>query len=234
MLMMLFLLFSLNGSLSLFSSNEIDTKDAVAIHDKNIVYNKYLATEKIKEKAETAYLEWDSIPILSPIMVRNINYISSDYGHRIHPVYLRPMMHHGIDFSARLGTTVYSTAKGIVTKVKILRQGYGHEIIIAHSNGYSTRYAHLDEIFVEEGQHVNAYTYIGTVGNTGLSTGPHLHYEILWHNRPIDPMYFTYGNGNKRTQDNYFNSLIALEKNTTLGMYQYATNIQVISSTKIN
>ncbi len=240
MLTMLFLLFCLNGAMSLVNSGEIDTLDMLTTYNKEQVYNKFLVN-KVEARDSAAYHHWDSIPVLSPIKIRNVRYISSDYGYRLHPILLKMGMHRGIDFSAKQGTTVYSTAEGIVTKIKYSKRGYGNKILITHSNGYSTRYAHLDNIFVKEGQRVYTQSYIGTVGNTGLSTGNHLHYEILHNNRSIDPMFFTYDSHRNRSRSKYFNALIALEsqqtvdKNLTLGMYhKFAANEQVISSSKIN
>jgi len=236
MLTMLFLLFCLNGAMSLVNSNENNHENVLTTYDKTFLYNKYLVS-KTEKLENAAYHHWDSIPIHSPIKIRNVRYISSDYGYRRHPILHTWCMHRGIDFSAKQGTTVYSTGIGVVTKVKHSTHGYGNEIIITHSDGYSTRYAHLDDIFVEEGQRVYSHSYIGTVGNTGLSTGTHLHYEILHNKKSIDPMFFTYNSGKDRSESEYFNTLIALEsqqivdKNLTLGMYyKFAADIQVISS----
>lgn len=239
MLTMLFLLFCLNTSLLI--SNEVDVETYIDRSNKYEVYNEHLIYKEggVRE----AYPNWEGIPIFSPLKVRNIKYVSSDYGYRRHPILLRWGMHHGIDFAAKKGTTVYSTADGVVTDVTYSRRGYGNEITIRHRNGYSTRYAHLDEIFVEEGQYITDGSYIGTVGSTGLSTGPHLHYEILLNNRSIDPMYFTYGTEDRgRSKNNYFKSLIALEgqqaadKKITSGVkpIRYAHHVQVVTSSKIN
>ena len=237
MLTMLFLLFCLNGVASLVNSEEtIDSTDKLIAYNREQIYNKYLIN-KIEEKVSEAYHHWDSIPVLSPIKIRNIKYMSSDYGYRRHPILHKTLMHCGLDFSAKPGTTVYSTAKGVVTKVKRSWHGYGNEIIITHGSGYSTRYAHLGDIYVEEGQRINTNTYIGTVGNTGMSTGPHLHYEILHNKRSIDPMFFTYDSHKNRSISKYFETLIALEgqqevdKNLTLGMYhKFSIKEQVLSS----
>ena len=241
MLTMLFLLFCLNGAMSLVNSGEIDnTETTLAKYNRELVYNKVLVN-KVEKIDTVAYHNWDSIPVLTPIKIRNIKYISSDYGWRRHPILHKWGMHKGIAFAAKKGTTVYSTANGTITKVKYSKRGYGNEVIITHSNGYSTRYAHLDDIFVKEGQRVSTQSYIATVGTTGLSTGDHLHYEILYNKRSIDPMYFTYKSGKNRSRSNYFNTLIALEsqqtvdKNLTLGMYnKFAATEQVFSSSKIN
>lgn len=236
MLTMLFLLFCLNGAMQLVNSGSVDTLDMLATYNRELVYNKYLVN-KIEKRDSVAYHYWDSIPVLSPIKIRNIRYISSDYGYRRHPILHKMHIHRGIDFSAKQGTIVYSTAVGVVTKVKHFKQGYGNEVIITHGNGYSTRYAHLNQIYVEKGQRVYTHSYIGTVGTTGLSTGNHLHYEIRHNKRAIDPMFFTYDSGKDRSRSKYFETLIALEgqqevdKNLTLGMYhKFSTKEQVLSS----
>ena len=236
MLTMLFLLFCLNGAMSLVNSGEIETEGVLTNYNRELVYNKHLVN-KVEKRDSVAYHHWDSIPVLSPIKIRNVRYISSDYGYRHHPILLKTHMHRGIDFSAKPGTTVYSTAIGVVTKVKHSRRGYGNEVIITHGSGYSTRYAHLDQIYVKEGQRVYTHSYIGTVGNTGLSTGNHLHYAIRHNKRAIDPMFFTYDSRRERTQSKYFETLIALEgqqkvdKNLTLGMYhKFSIKEQVLSS----
>ena len=211
MLTMLFLLFALSGFGSLVDSNETDTSNMLADYNKSLMYNDLLVN-KIKEgKEKVAYQYWEDIPVTSPVYVRDIKNITSDYGYRIHPIYNMWLMHKGIDFSAILGTKVFSTANGTVTKTKESKRGYGNEVFITHDYGYSTRYAHLEDIYVNEGDYVQVHTCIGTIGNTGLSTGPHLHYELLKDNKSTDPMYFTYNNKTERSIGKYFTTLIALE-----------------------
>jgi len=211
MLTMLFLLFSLGTSMSVLNSTGYDDTEMMATSRRVNIYNNLLVN-KIEGKEEVAYRYWDSIPVISPINVRDIKNITSDYGYRTHPIFRTWSKHDGIDFSAKIGTEVLSTANGVVTKVKYSKRGYGNEVIVSHGQDYSTRYAHLDSIHVNEGDRIVVKTSIGTVGSTGLSTGPHLHYEVLKANIPIDPLYFTYKDKSDRTIGKYFSTLIALEK----------------------
>ena len=114
--------------------------------------------------------------LLSPLSYRRI---SSGFTHkRFHPILKRNIPHLGIDFAAPTGTKVWATARGTVTHAS-RKGGYGKLVEIEHPNGYRTRYAHLNQISVSRGQHVNKYDTIGRVGATGRATGPHLHYELL-------------------------------------------------------
>ena len=130
------------------------------------------------------------IPAIQPISVKDLLFISSYFGIRTDPFTFLARRHEGIDLVAEIGTKVYATGDGIVTLSKSSRKGYGNEVIIDHSFGYSTRYGHLNEIFVMEGQQVKRGQVIATVGNTGRSTGPHLHYEVRINNHPVNPMYY--------------------------------------------
>lgn len=127
------------------------------------------------------------IPIRSPLPIKSNYYISSDFGMRLHPILKRRLMHKGIDFAVSKDTPVESTANGVVVKTKHSFFGHGNRVLIKHSNGYSTLYSHLSEILVHPGDTVSARDTIGLSGNTGLSTGPHLHYEIKKDNKSIDP-----------------------------------------------
>jgi len=109
---------------------------------------------------------------------------------RIHPIHRIWKLHEGMDFTARTGTKIHSTGDGVVEKVKSSRRGYGNQIIINHGFGYKTRYAHLSKHLVKVGQKVKRGQVIGLVGTTGQSTGPHLHYEVIKNNKPIDPINF--------------------------------------------
>lgn len=126
-------------------------------------------------------------PIYSPISPHEINRISSEYGYRVHPIFKVKCFHSGVDYSAELNTPVRATANGIVKTAKRTR-GYGKQILINHSNGYSTRYAHLNDIYVNPGDTICVGDTIGCVGNTGFSTGPHLHYEIRINENTINPL----------------------------------------------
>ncbi len=113
--------------------------------------------------------------------------ITSSFGLRIHPIHKVKKMHLGCDMKAPMGTPVLAAGAGQVEKVMIHKRGYGKHIIIAHDSIYTSMYAHLSEILVEEGQMVEAGDIIGKVGSSGTSYGPHLHYEILKCGKRVDP-----------------------------------------------
>jgi len=131
-----------------------------------------------------------SIPSIQPVSVKDLTFISSYFGVRTDPFFNYKKPHYGLDFVAPRGTKIYVTGDGIVTLSKYSRTGYGNEIIIDHLFGYNSRYAHLNKIFVKEGDKVKRGQLIGLLGNTGRSTGPHLHYEIRYNNQPINPIYY--------------------------------------------
>jgi murein DD-endopeptidase MepM/ murein hydrolase activator NlpD len=112
--------------------------------------------------------------------------ISSFFGYRKDPFHKRKALHTGIDFSAGTGTSVITTADGVV-KSAGWRKGYGKCIIVQHKSGYKTLYGHLSKIKVIKGQKVKSGDLIGKVGSTGRSTGPHLHYEVYKDGKRINP-----------------------------------------------
>lgn len=130
------------------------------------------------------------IPAIMPVKNVDIYRISSHFGHRTDPFYKVQKMHSGIDFSAPLGTHVYCTGDGVVEKVVKGNSGYGNNIIVNHGYGYKTRYAHLHKTHVKVGQKVKRGEYIAEVGNSGKSTAPHLHYEVIKNNKAINPINF--------------------------------------------
>ncbi len=120
----------------------------------------------------------------SPLKVYRI---TSRFGRRFHPILRKWRMHHGVDYAAPRGTPVFSVGEGVV-KFAGWRGGYGKLIIIRHPKGFETRYGHLSYIAVKPGQHVNQGQFIGRVGSTGLSTGPHLHFEVRQHGKLLNPL----------------------------------------------
>ncbi|NET36150.1 MAG: M23 family metallopeptidase [Cyanothece sp. SIO1E1] len=112
--------------------------------------------------------------------------ITSGFGQRIHPIYKNKRMHRGVDFRAPAGTPVMATSDGKVIKAGET-YGYGIRIIIQHDESYQTLYAQLSELNVEEGQEVKKGEVIGKVGSSGLSTAPHLHYEVRKDGKVEDP-----------------------------------------------
>lgn len=135
---------------------------------------------------------WASIPAIQPVSNKELNRMASGFGMRVHPIYKVRKMHTGCDFSAPRGTPVYATGDGEVRLVRSDYGGYGKQIEINHGYGYITKYAHLDEFKVKKGQKVKRGEIIGYVGNTGSSTAPHLHYEVIKDNKKVNPMNFFY------------------------------------------
>lgn len=131
-----------------------------------------------------------AIPAIQPIHNHNLIRTSSGFGMRVHPVYHVMKMHTGIDFTAKIGTEIYSTGKGKVVAVKNEFGGYGKHVVIKHGFGYETLYAHMNKFAVKVGDKVERGQLIGYVGNTGTSTGPHLHYEVIKDGRKINPANF--------------------------------------------
>ena len=130
-----------------------------------------------------------SIPSIQPVSNRDLTRIASGFGLRMHPIYKIIKMHKGMDFTAPIGTEIYATGDGVVEKVGWVG-GYGKTIMINHGFGYKTRYAHCSNYNCRKGQKVKRGDLIGFVGNTGQSSGPHLHYEVFKNNRQINPVNF--------------------------------------------
>ncbi len=135
----------------------------------------------------------NSIPSIKPVrtdhLKRNFRYLSG-FGMRLHPVHKIPRMHRGLDFTAAIGTPVRATGDGKVIRVRNDRTGYGRNITIDHGYGYSTLYAHMEDTDVSVGEKVKKGEQIGTVGNTGTSTAPHLHYEVRFKKKAINPIHY--------------------------------------------
>jgi murein DD-endopeptidase MepM/ murein hydrolase activator NlpD len=131
-----------------------------------------------------------SKPSIQPISPADSFWLTSTFGYRWDPFNGGKRMHAGIDLAGKVGLRVYATGDGVVISAENSRNGYGKEILIDHSFGYVSRYAHLQKINVKIGQKVRRGQYIGNLGNTGRSTGPHLHYEVLLNGRSQNPMYF--------------------------------------------
>lgn len=117
-------------------------------------------------------------------------WMSSKFGFRNDPFNKKKTGHKGVDLASRTGNKIQVKAKGRVIKVEYSNRGYGNNVTVDHGNGFKTKYAHLHRIYVKKGDYLNVDDAVGEVGNTGRSTGPHLHYEVLFNNRPVDPLPF--------------------------------------------
>jgi murein DD-endopeptidase MepM/ murein hydrolase activator NlpD len=144
--------------------------------------------KKVKNKSEMM----SSIPAIQPISNKNLKMIASGFGYRVHPIYKTVKLHEGMDFTASTGTPIYSTGSGVVEPVGDSGKGYGNHVIINHGYGYETLYGHMSRVAVKPGQHVKRSEVIGYVGSTGLSSGPHLHYEVIKNGQKINPVNFYY------------------------------------------
>ncbi len=130
------------------------------------------------------------VPAILPVSETDLVMVSSDFGIRKDPFHFFERIHNGLDFVAATGKKVYATGDGTVTFTKHSRTGYGNEIVIDHQFGFASRYAHLDSIIVKDGEPIKRGQVIGTVGETGRATGPHLHYEVLYNHKPVNPAYY--------------------------------------------
>lgn len=149
------------------------------------------------------------IPAIPPMNPDTKKYrFSSSFGYRKDPFTGRSKRHTGVDFAMKPGFPIYATGDGVVESVKFELFGYGNQVVIDHGFGYKTRYAHLKSVGVGEGMKVKRGECIGLSGNSGRSSGPHLHYEVLYMGNHVNPA-------------NYFDLSITPE--------EYATMVQDIA-----
>ena len=132
-----------------------------------------------------------SIPAIQPIENKNLSRVASGFGYRIHPIYKTRKMHTGMDFTAPKGSPIYATGNGVVS-FAAYNEGYGYHVIINHGYGYETLYAHMSEMNVKKGETITRGQKLGEVGSSGLSTAPHLHYEVIKNDRKVNPVHFYY------------------------------------------
>ena len=160
--------------------------------------------ENVYEEAVTNQDFLARKPSINPISPGDPCWLTSSYGYRIDPFTRRRSMHLGIDLAGPYGLQIHATGNGTVIAAGYSRYGYGKEVLVDHGYGYVTRYAHLQEILVKTGQQLKRGEVVGTMGSTGRSTGPHLHYEVHKDGRTVNPMLFFFEN---LTADEY--SLLA-------------------------
>lgn len=149
------------------------------------------ALDEVGDLARTAGDMIACVPSVPPVLPDpNIVHLSSSFGYRTDPVYGGGELHGGQDMAGAIGTPVYATGDGKVILAEFSSNGYGNQIVIDHGYGYQTRYAHLSVIIVSVGMQVHRGDQIGNVGSTGKSTGPHLHYEVVYRENRVNPMNF--------------------------------------------
>lgn len=151
----------------------------------------YLQTKSYDEVADLALAKAEmlsAIPAIQPVDNKNLKRLASGFGYRIHPILKVRKMHTGLDYSSPKGTTIYATGDGRVRKARKSNRGYGWEIEVDHGFGYVTKYAHMSKFHVKKGDRVVRGQKIGEVGNTGSSTAPHLHYEVIYKGKKVNPI----------------------------------------------
>ncbi len=177
----------------------------------------YIQTKSYDELIELAKNKTEllkSIPAIQPVANKELMRLASGFGMRMHPIYKVRRMHHGVDFSAPRGTPIYTTADGRVTKVEYSK-GYGRQVEIDHGFGYITKYAHMSKWDIYKGQRVKRGQKIGEVGSTGLSSAPHLHYEVIHNKKKVNPINYFF---NDLAPEQYAKLLqLATVENQSLG-----------------
>jgi hypothetical protein len=150
-------------------------------------------SKSLDEVASMVLLKQDmlaSIPSIQPVANEDLTNTAGGFGWRIHPIHKISKFHAGMDFTAKTGTPIYATGDGKVVFAEYATNGYGMHVVIDHGYDYQTLYAHMSKLQVKKGQQVKRGDVIGLIGNTGLSAGPHLHYEVHKGGEPVDPVNF--------------------------------------------
>ena len=129
-----------------------------------------------------------AMPAIQPLALKDFNRISDYYGTRKDPFTGKKKQHLGMDFTGPEGSDIFATADGVIVEAGFNYHGYGNKVTVDHGYGYKTIYAHLQKVTVFKGQKVKRGDVIGLLGNTGRSTGPHLHYEVRFRNKPVNPI----------------------------------------------
>lgn len=173
-----------NNSELLVSTTEKVDKLANQLYVQSKSFDEVFEMAKNKEKMLA------SIPAIQPVSNNNLKRISSYYGYRTDPFYKVRKFHEGIDFSAPSGTPIYAPGDGVVTYTHYSHRGYGNRLVIDHGFNFKTEYAHIKEFKVKRGDTVKRGQLIATIGNTGKSTAPHLHYEVHKGNKAVNPIYY--------------------------------------------
>ena len=175
---------SINKEINNYTAEDIDNILSKIEEEKK-------SLDEVLRKAGGKDKDLTSLPVIKPVADKYLNRVASGYGSRFHPILKVNKMHNGLDFAASTGTPIYATGDGTI-KMAGFNSGYGNVVVIRHGNGYETLYAHMSRIKARNGGKVKRGDVIGYVGSTGLSTGPHLHYEIHKDGKPVDPVMYFY------------------------------------------
>lgn len=150
------------------------------------------------------------IPSIIPLKNFSIGQAGASIGKKINPFYKTVVMHNGMDLLGAVGTDVVASANGVVEVTKRSKRGEGNTVVINHKNGYVTTYSHLGDILVRKGETVNQGDVIGRVGLSGMSFAPHLHYEISFYGKIMDPVNYFFA---ELTPEQY-KDMVAVSSNT--------------------
>ena len=175
---------SINKEINNYTAEDIDNLLSKIEEEKK-------SLSEVLRKASGKDKNLTSLPVLKPVADKNLNRVASGFGTRFHPILKVNKAHNGLDFAAKTGTPIYATGDGVVKQAEF-NSGYGNVVMIKHGNGYETLYAHMSRIKTRAGKKVKRGDVIGYVGSTGLSTGPHLHYEIHKNGKPVNPIMYFY------------------------------------------
>ena len=194
-----------------------------------IIINTYAKIDELKRKMYIQTKSYDElinlasnkeeliakIPAIQPVSNKNLQRMASGYGMRIDPFLKVRRMHYGLDFSLQKGNPIYATADGRIKTIKSSFGGLGKYIYIDHENGYMSVYGHLNKFNVKRGQRVKRGELIAYSGNSGRSTAPHLHYEIIKNGKKVNPINYFF---NDLTPNQYEEILkLASVENQALG-----------------
>ena len=196
-----------NDELLITTAQKLDQLES-KLHAQSISFKELVNLTKERETRLA------SLPAIQPVRNSDLKRVASGYGWRVDPVYKTKKMHWGLDFTAEVGTEIYATGDGVVEEVTQNAWGYGREIVINHGFGYKTRYAHLSKFMVKEGQQVKRGETIGLVGNSGKSTGPHLHYEVEKDGQKVNPIGYFHSD----LSPEQFEEIIRISKNAFKSM----------------
>ena len=181
-------------------------KELIEQNSKKQQYISSLIQDKYAQKRELLA----HIPSIQPIYNKDLKYTSSGWGYRVNPINKTKEFHYGQDFVIGLNSKVIATANGRVFSIQRDTTGYGNNIIIDHGYGYKSSYSHLSKIIVKLDQKVDRGDIIGLSGNTGASTGPHLHYEVFKDDIKVNPIDYFF----KDLTDEQYKKMIEISTNT--------------------
>ena len=203
------------------SKNIIHETFLIKLHErvdklKRKVYIESKSQDDVIALAENKEKLFAAIPAIQPVANKELIALASGFGMRIHPVYKVRKMHTGVDFAAQIGTPIYATADGTIDRIEVNFSGYGKVLEIDHGFGYRTRFAHMHGFNVRYSQKVKRGDLIGYVGDTGLSTAPHLHYEVFVNGIHVNPIHYFFNDLNPKEYEKIIE--LASIENQSLGM----------------